>query len=148
MNALSRQGKQMMAFQRSSAARQAFVLPVQSGRHAALASVAFIGDAAGLFDARRLLGSCPPDRAYHIHELDGHMRGSYRPEMVVCLAIGALFDCLDVARVLGFHEFDGRFRVIASGLPRPRMIRDELRRIHPALDTDLLSHWAVRQPSQ
>ncbi|SFI78248.1 hypothetical protein [Celeribacter neptunius] len=60
------------------------------------------------------------------------------PDSVIAPAMGNTFDCLDLARLLQAAEFKGAYRILAGDLPRPDIIRAELRTLYPQLSCDLL----------
>jgi hypothetical protein len=66
------------------------------------------------------------------------------PDSVISPAISSQFDCLDLAEFLSAARYKGAYRVIARGLPRPEIIRNELRSFYPELDFDMLQPEPVR----
>jgi len=61
------------------------------------------------------------------------------PDSVVAPAISAHFDCLELAAFLNAADFKGLFRAIAKDLPRPEIIRNEVRHHFPRLNFDVIS---------
>jgi len=60
------------------------------------------------------------------------------PDSVVAPAISAHFDCLELAAFLSSADYKGLFRVIAKDLPRPEIVRTEVRQHYPHLDFDII----------
>ncbi|MBW6417188.1 hypothetical protein [Celeribacter sp. PS-C1] len=69
---------------------------------------------------------------------------SINPGSVVAPVISAHFDCLDLAALLQDADYKGAFRAITKGLPRPEIVRNEVRSQFPDLDFDMLSPEPVR----
>lgn len=69
---------------------------------------------------------------------------SIRPDSVISPAISEHFDCLDLADFLTRARYTGAYRVIARSLPRPEIIRTELRTQYPCLDFDVLRPEPIR----
>ncbi|WP_434287204.1 hypothetical protein [Celeribacter sp. SCSIO 80788] len=66
------------------------------------------------------------------------------PDIVMSPAISDQFDCLDLADFLSTARYKGAYRVLARDLPRPEIIRNELRNHYPGLDFDVLRPEPVR----
>ncbi len=59
------------------------------------------------------------------------------PEIVISSALGHNFDCVDLAEKLSSMGFEGCYRLIADGLPRPDMVLKEIRALFPTLRVEL-----------
>ncbi|ATG46727.1 hypothetical protein [Celeribacter ethanolicus] len=66
------------------------------------------------------------------------------PDSVISPAISDQFDCLDLADFLSAARYKGAYRVLARDLPRPEIIRNELRSHYPGLDFDVLRPEPIR----
>ncbi|TYB90962.1 hypothetical protein [Oceaniovalibus sp. ACAM 378] len=66
--------------------------------------------------------------------LDTALRLRQHPGLILTRAVSGQFDCLDVARLLAFREFRGRFRVLVDAMPCPSIVIDELRAVFTGLD--------------
>lgn len=62
-----------------------------------------------------------------------------RPANVIAPAMCENFDCFDLAAFLQTAAFTGAYRIMPSGLPRPEIVRCELRSQFPELDADILT---------
>lgn len=71
-------------------------------------------------------------------ELDADLLRAARPDMVVSALIGDGFDAMDVARRLMQLGYAGPYRALSPPLPRPDLVRAEIRAAAPALDFDLV----------
>jgi len=71
-------------------------------------------------------------------ELDTHLLNATRPDMVVSALIGDGFDAIDVARRLMQLGYRGPYRALTDPLPRPGIVRAEVRAAAPDLDFDLV----------
>jgi len=71
-------------------------------------------------------------------ELDMHLLHAARPDMVVSALIGEGFDAIDVARRLAQLGYRGPYRALSHPLPRPGLVRSEVRAAAPELDFDLV----------
>ncbi len=77
-------------------------------------------------------------------DLTADILHSINPDSVVSPVMSAHFDCLDLAAFLHQAGFKGTFRAITKGLPRPEIVRNEVRGQFPELDFDMLSPEPVR----
>jgi hypothetical protein len=59
------------------------------------------------------------------------------PEIVISSVLGHNFDCVDLAEKLCEMGFEGRYRLIADGLPRPDVVIKEIRALFPTLRVEL-----------
>ncbi|HVG49591.1 MAG TPA: hypothetical protein VM899_15820 [Rubellimicrobium sp.] len=75
-------------------------------------------------------------------ELDAALLDATQPDMVISALIGNGFDAIDVARRLAELGYHGPYRALSHPLPRPGLVRAEIRAAAPDLDFDLvvLSH--------
>jgi hypothetical protein len=71
-------------------------------------------------------------------ELDAALLQTTRPGMVISPLIGDRFDAVDVARRLVELGYDGPYRALSPPLPRPALVRSEVRSAAPGLDFDLV----------
>lgn len=60
------------------------------------------------------------------------------PDVVLSPMVTRQFDCLELAHRLHAFGFQGRYRAIAPDLPRPELVRNEVRGQFPTLDFDVL----------
>lgn len=60
------------------------------------------------------------------------------PEIVLSSLVGPEFDVIDLARKLEALGFSGRYRVLATGVPAPDLVRQEVKQHAPNLDFDIL----------
>lgn len=60
------------------------------------------------------------------------------PDVVLSPLVSSGFDCLDIAERLDRVGFVGRYRIVVDQLPRPDLIRREIKSAFPALDCDVL----------
>lgn len=60
------------------------------------------------------------------------------PDVVLSPMVTSQFDCLELAHRLHGFGFQGRYRAIAPDLPRPELVRNEVRGQFPTLDFDVL----------
>ncbi|WP_099823426.1 hypothetical protein [Oceaniglobus indicus] len=107
-----------------------------------------VGDANDLQTALPLvsdLGVAP--EVVDILDVDATLKHGTGPGIVVSLAISDGFDCFDVAQILTFNKFCGRYRIVPVGLPKPEILVSEARKQFPDLDIDLLSKTALPQYS-
>lgn len=84
-----------------------------------------------------------PDRTglffIEFSDLTADILHSINPDSVVAPVMTDHFDCLDLAAFLHHVEYKGAFRAITKGLPRPDIVRNEVRGQFPRLDFDMLS---------
>lgn len=80
-------------------------------------------------------------------ELNIPLLESVAPDMVVSALIGDGFDAIDVARRLACLGYRGPYRALSQPLPRPGLVRAEVRAAAPDLDFDLVvvSHGPEEQ---
>jgi hypothetical protein len=71
-------------------------------------------------------------------ELDAGLLGAVQPDMVISALIGDGFDAIDVARRLVQLGYRGPYRALSHPLPRPGLVRAEVRAAAPDLDFDLV----------
>jgi hypothetical protein len=71
-------------------------------------------------------------------ELDAPLLQATRPDMVVSALIGDRFDAVDVARRLVELGYEGPYRALSTPLPKPALVRSEVRSAAPGLDFDLV----------
>ncbi|WP_143267471.1 hypothetical protein [Aquimixticola soesokkakensis] len=85
-----------------------------------------------------------PDLHYaDFYELTFDLMATLRPDVVLSPVICAAFDCLDLAQRLSQLEFRGLYRSVAVGLPRPEIIKREVRGLCPDIDFDFLADDAL-----
>lgn len=60
------------------------------------------------------------------------------PDVIFSPLVTNRFDCLELAHKLHSYNYQGRYRAIAPHLPRPELVRNEVRAQFPGLDFDLL----------
>jgi|LULQ01.1.fsa_nt_gb hypothetical protein len=68
--------------------------------------------------------------AERIHDLE--------PDVVISPLVTQQFDCLEVAFLLTEAGYRGRYRALAAMLPRPDMVRREVRSSFPEIDFDVV----------
>ena len=75
-------------------------------------------------------------------DLDGPLLEALRPDMILSALIGEDFDAVEVARRLSELGYQGPYRAMSTPLPRPALVKSEVRSAAPGLDFDLviLSH--------
>jgi hypothetical protein len=71
-------------------------------------------------------------------ELTETVLAQINPDFVISPLVGPDFDCMDLAGVLSEAGFQGRYRVAATDLPNPSLVRREIVGQFPELDFDLL----------
>ncbi|WP_460273792.1 hypothetical protein [Celeribacter sp. ULVN23_4] len=71
-------------------------------------------------------------------ELTPELLSSIGPMSVVAPVLTDTFDCLNLADFLTMSGYKGMLHIIARGMPRPDMIKRELRTLYPNLDLDVL----------
>lgn len=71
-------------------------------------------------------------------DLSADILRALQPTAVVAPAISAHFDCLDLAEFLSLSEYKGAFRIFAQDIPKPDIIRREVRQYYPALNFEVL----------
>ncbi len=71
-------------------------------------------------------------------DVDAASLARWQPDIVLSPLVAAGFDCVDLARILSEAQFTGRYRVAATDLPDPGVVRREIRASFPALDFDVL----------
>ena len=60
-----------------------------------------------------------------------------RPDVVVSSLITRHFDCVELAERLLECRYEGRYCIIAEGIPRPDLVRAELQAHFPALEVQV-----------
>lgn len=60
------------------------------------------------------------------------------PDVVLSPLVTPRFDCLELAGHLANFGYEGRYRALAPKLPRPDLVKAEVRNQFPSLDFDLL----------
>lgn len=73
-----------------------------------------------------------------LSDLERLLTGGWRPDLLLSRLFWSTGDALETARLLSALEYRGRYRAVVPPLPRPDIVRDEVRRIAPGLDFDLL----------
>lgn len=105
-----------------------------------------VGDAVDGAETNRVLcvGPLPADQfdipsARHITfaEVEGAVQCEM-PDLVMSPLFAHHFDCVDLARLLRSVQYRGRYRVYAN-VPRPDIVRDEVRALAPQLDFDIVT---------
>ena len=71
-------------------------------------------------------------------DLDGPLLQAVRPDMVVSALIDDNFDAVDMARRLTDLGYAGPYRALSTPLPRPGIVKAEVRGAAPGLDFDLI----------
>lgn len=71
-------------------------------------------------------------------ELDAALLRAIAPDMVISMLIGEGFDAMDLAQRLVELGYAGSYRAFCPPLPRPDLVRAEVRATAPGLDFDLL----------
>ncbi|RYG92123.1 hypothetical protein EU803_06680 [Loktanella sp. IMCC34160] len=80
-------------------------------------------------------------------ELATYLSTSHPPDIILSALVGHGFDSVDLACVLQNAGFTGRYRGVASSLPRPEVIRAEVRSRAPDVDFDVLELEILAQVS-
>ena len=75
--------------------------------------------------------------------VDADLMARHRPTLVVSRAIGRGFDALDLAFRLAALGYEGRFVALSCTLPRPALLRREVRRACPGLRFDVVTQAAA-----
>jgi hypothetical protein len=86
----------------------------------------------------RLQVSLPDCTFLHLSQLDGPVLQQLDPFLVLSPLMSDGFDALDVAERLWVARFAGLYRVVANDLPKPDIIRRDIRSVAPLLNFDLL----------
>ncbi len=117
--------------------RLAFGEDLESGRAMSAANVLAVGDtlSPGLHAAVDPDGDSTTFASYS--DVTPSLVDTLGPEVVVSLVLGSSFDCVDLAEKLSAMGFDGRYCLIAHGLPRPDLILREIRSLFPMLKVEL-----------
>lgn len=71
-------------------------------------------------------------------EVSGCLLDLLKPELVVSPLLARDFDCVDLARRLYDLGYHGPYRALATGLPMPGIVRNEVRQACPGLDFDII----------
>lgn len=71
-------------------------------------------------------------------DLDAALLRDTAPAMVVSALIGDRFDAVDLARRLAELGYAGPYRALSPPLPRPALVKAEVRAAAPDLDFDLV----------
>ena len=71
-------------------------------------------------------------------ELTTELMELHRPDVVLSPLMSSGFDCVELAYRLVDSGFGGRYRAFAEDIPRPEMVKREIRRSFPGLDFDVL----------
>lgn len=93
-----------------------------------------------------------PDRSgvffIEFSDLSRDILKAIQPSAVVAPAISTGFDCLDLASFLERCEYKGSFRIMTQDLPRPDIIKSELRQNFPKLNFDILKPEVAKPKSK
>ena len=81
-------------------------------------------------------------------EIDWSLLARLAPELILSPLILVRFDVIDLAGRLAALDFRGRYRAVCPLLPRPQVVRDEVRREAPRLDFDLWMFDESGEPAQ
>lgn len=84
------------------------------------------------------VGDLPGTRFVDFAELTTEMMELHRPDVVLSPLMSSGFDCVELAYRLVDSGFGGRYRAFAEDIPRPEMVKREIRRSFPGLDFDVL----------
>ncbi|MFV2003545.1 MAG: hypothetical protein ACC619_11260 [Paracoccaceae bacterium] len=71
-------------------------------------------------------------------QIDHALIRSLKPDLVVSPLFWATFDCVELAQALQDAGFNGRYRVLAAGLPDPKMVLADVRTLCPQLDVNII----------
>jgi hypothetical protein len=108
------------------------------GDHALAARVLTVGDPV-LWG-----GAIPPQPANmsmyfsDIDAIGAELIETLKPDFVLSPLLSRKFDCIDLAMILVAAGFRGRYRAVTDDLPRPEVIRYEVRDLCPTLDFDII----------
>ncbi len=80
--------------------------------------------------------SLPNDRMafLHIDDMSEAMLADYNPKVVYSPVLAKNFDCIDLSMLLHSLGYNGPYRAIGQGLPKPEVIEREVRGLCPRLD--------------
>lgn len=98
-----------------------------------------VGEYAHLQGSETLMPSSSAVFYLDFKDLSADVLRAVNPDVVISPAIGATFDCLELAEFLEKAAFSGRYRVVLDKIPRPEIICREVRHTHPLLDFDVIS---------
>lgn len=93
--------------------------------------------------ARGLNPGCnlPADSCFifaNIHEITAAMIAVNKPEVILSPLLCPSFDCLDLALILSNINYNGRYRIMAPALPKPKVILAEIAMLCRSLDVEFI----------
>ncbi|WP_420858868.1 hypothetical protein [Marivivens marinus] len=71
-------------------------------------------------------------------QLEQHLAQMPSPDVILSALVGHGFDAIDLATVLQGCGYRGRYRGVANALPRPELIRAEVRSRAPDVDFEVV----------
>lgn len=77
-------------------------------------------------------------RFAEIDEVGAELLDAVRPDIVLSPLLSRSFDCVDLAQILSFTGFRGRYRAVAPRLPQPELIVAEIGQLCPDIAFDLI----------
>lgn len=80
-------------------------------------------------------------------DLGPHISADRQPDIILSAVVGHGFDAVELATILQTCGFRGRYRGVATSLPRPELIRGEVRTRAPDVDFDILELEILAQVS-
>ncbi|MBV7409830.1 hypothetical protein [Maritimibacter sp. DP1N21-5] len=80
----------------------------------------------------------PDTRFLSFSELCPDVLAQFEPDVVISPLVTSQFDCLEVAHRLAQAGYRGRYRALTPQLPRPEMVRREVRASFPDIDFDVV----------
>ena len=85
-------------------------------------------------------------RFYDIDDIDVALLAEVRPGLVVSPVLASNFDCLDLAFRLSYAGYRGAYRALSNNLPKPEIIRSEVRAICPEINFDIIPMESASGP--
>lgn len=73
------------------------------------------------------------------HEVTGETIVTLNPSLILSPVVAPNFDCVDVAMLLTKIGYSGPYRAVTARLPKPDIVRREIRAHCPAIDFDVIT---------
>ena len=72
-------------------------------------------------------------------DLTAEFLAKHAPDVIVSPALAWKFDCIDLAMKLESFGYRGPYRAISTELPKPELIKSEIKQLCPNVDFGFLS---------
>ncbi|WP_341213190.1 hypothetical protein [uncultured Limimaricola sp.] len=72
------------------------------------------------------------------HRVTAELLERVQPSVIISSLMGPQFDAVDLALRLSMLGYGGPYRVLGTSVSDARMVRDEIRKVAPWLDFDLI----------